>query len=355
MRELPEDGPGGWCDPKRKQIVVATGPRTAQVRTLVHEIAHALGLGYEHYGRERRGARRLRHLHRRARLGRPRRRRRVDPVHRGLGRRRRPGRDPRVRRRRSTRSRAASRTRSAPTRTSRRASDRREAGRVSEVSRSAGSLGRGCTAPMIGQPRPAPAAGRDRERRHAAGRPHPVGAHAAPDQPATCDRPRGDEDDLYRRHHRDLHRAVARAVTAPRELIEDACQPPGLPCCAASPSATRSSAGSTSSPSTRPTGSPRSSAATHGSNACPRGWRLAGRPRQTRRSLDDALDAREALRILASLPEPPARQTSRSASPASATTRSRELTGGRTFTNVNKHLAKARARVRLARLRAQRR
>src|SRR5215211_1202309 len=36
--------------------------------------------------------------------------------------------------------------------------------------------------------------------------------------------PRGDETDLYRRHHRDLHRAVARVVRAPRELIEDACQ-----------------------------------------------------------------------------------------------------------------------------------
>jgi DNA-directed RNA polymerase specialized sigma24 family protein len=36
--------------------------------------------------------------------------------------------------------------------------------------------------------------------------------------------PRGDEADLYRRHHRDLHRAVAHVVKAPRELIEDACQ-----------------------------------------------------------------------------------------------------------------------------------
>jgi hypothetical protein len=35
---------------------------------------------------------------------------------------------------------------------------------------------------------------------------------------------RGDEDRLYRQHHRDLHRAVARVVRAPRELIEDACQ-----------------------------------------------------------------------------------------------------------------------------------
>jgi hypothetical protein len=31
--------------------------------------------------------------------------------------------------------------------------------------------------------------------------------------------PRGDEDELYRRHHRELHRAVALAVNAPRELI----------------------------------------------------------------------------------------------------------------------------------------
>jgi DNA-directed RNA polymerase specialized sigma24 family protein len=29
---------------------------------------------------------------------------------------------------------------------------------------------------------------------------------------------------LYRQHHRDLQRAVAAAVRAPRELIEDACQ-----------------------------------------------------------------------------------------------------------------------------------
>ena len=52
------------------------------------------------------------------------------------------------------------------------------------------------------------------------------GAHAAPDRTDHRDRtaPRGDEDELYRRHHRDLHRAVARAVSAPRELIEDACQ-----------------------------------------------------------------------------------------------------------------------------------
>jgi len=53
LRDLPESGPGGWCDPKRKQIVVATGPADRQVRTLVHEISHAHGLGYAEWGRER--------------------------------------------------------------------------------------------------------------------------------------------------------------------------------------------------------------------------------------------------------------------------------------------------------------
>jgi len=35
IRDLPDEGPGGWCDPKRKQIVVANGPANRQVRTLV--------------------------------------------------------------------------------------------------------------------------------------------------------------------------------------------------------------------------------------------------------------------------------------------------------------------------------
>jgi hypothetical protein len=52
IRELPDEGPGGWCHPKHRQIVVASGPANRQVRTLVHELAHALGLGYEQYGRE---------------------------------------------------------------------------------------------------------------------------------------------------------------------------------------------------------------------------------------------------------------------------------------------------------------
>ena len=52
IRDLDRHGPGGWCDAKRAQIIVATGPANGQVRTLTHEIAHALGIGYEQYGRE---------------------------------------------------------------------------------------------------------------------------------------------------------------------------------------------------------------------------------------------------------------------------------------------------------------
>jgi DNA-binding NarL/FixJ family response regulator len=48
----------------------------------------------------------------------------------------------------------------------------------------------------------------------------PTAATAPPQRPT----PRGDEGELYRRHHRDLHRTVARAVNGSRELIEDACQ-----------------------------------------------------------------------------------------------------------------------------------
>jgi hypothetical protein len=45
---------GGWCDQDRKRIVVdAAQPINAQVRILVHELAHALGVGYREYGRRK--------------------------------------------------------------------------------------------------------------------------------------------------------------------------------------------------------------------------------------------------------------------------------------------------------------
>jgi hypothetical protein len=51
----PLDGSAdGWCDSNKREIVVNSGlPANAQVRVLVHEIAHALGVGYHDYGRRR--------------------------------------------------------------------------------------------------------------------------------------------------------------------------------------------------------------------------------------------------------------------------------------------------------------
>jgi len=43
---------GGWCDHDGKRIAVdASQPVNAQARILVHELAHALGIGYREYGR----------------------------------------------------------------------------------------------------------------------------------------------------------------------------------------------------------------------------------------------------------------------------------------------------------------
>jgi hypothetical protein len=49
------DGPAdGWCDSRKREIVINQRlPANAQVRVLVHEIAHTLGVGYRDYGRRR--------------------------------------------------------------------------------------------------------------------------------------------------------------------------------------------------------------------------------------------------------------------------------------------------------------
>jgi hypothetical protein len=45
---------GGWCDSKNKRIGVdAALPGNAQLRVLIHETVHGLGVGYADYGRER--------------------------------------------------------------------------------------------------------------------------------------------------------------------------------------------------------------------------------------------------------------------------------------------------------------
>ena len=46
-------GAGGWCDARAKRIVVdADAAPNAQLRTLAHETAHALGVDYQQYSRE---------------------------------------------------------------------------------------------------------------------------------------------------------------------------------------------------------------------------------------------------------------------------------------------------------------
>lgn len=45
---------GGWCNQKNRRIVVDSAqPTNAQLRILIHETIHALGVGYAEYGRRR--------------------------------------------------------------------------------------------------------------------------------------------------------------------------------------------------------------------------------------------------------------------------------------------------------------
>lgn len=55
VRYLPLNGSAdGWCDSERMEIAINERlAANAQVRVLVHELAHALGLGYRELGRER--------------------------------------------------------------------------------------------------------------------------------------------------------------------------------------------------------------------------------------------------------------------------------------------------------------
>jgi hypothetical protein len=54
FRDLENDPCDGWCDAPGGLIVVGSHlTANAQVRVLVHELAHALGIGYEEFGRER--------------------------------------------------------------------------------------------------------------------------------------------------------------------------------------------------------------------------------------------------------------------------------------------------------------
>jgi hypothetical protein len=155
---------------------------------------------------------------------------------------------------------------------------------------------------------------------------------------------RGDEAELYRRHHRNLQRAVAHAVNAPRELIEDACQTAWAILLRTQPDRYAIFAWLRV-------------VAIHEAYRLKaierRETRLANLRADRRegedlvidpRTLDDALEALEALRALAALP--PRQRVDLALKVAGYTYEEiRILTGDRTFTNVNKSLVKARARI----------
>jgi DNA-directed RNA polymerase specialized sigma24 family protein len=158
-------------------------------------------------------------------------------------------------------------------------------------------------------------------------------------------KPHGDEDELYRRHHRELHRAVSRAVHAPRELIEDACQTTWAILLRRQPErhaifgwlrvvAIREAY--------RLSAIDRRDARLERLRPQDGDWHeLMADPR----SLDNALEALEALRALASLPE--RRRIDLALKVAGYSYEEiRAQTPGRTRTNVNKSLAKAPARIR---------
>ena len=160
--------------------------------------------------------------------------------------------------------------------------------------------------------------------------------------------PRGDEDRLYRQHHRELHRAVARVVRAPRELVEDACHTAWATLLCTQPERYAIFAWLRV-------------VAVHEAH------RLAAIDRRARhlerlnidghswqeliadpRTLDETVAALEALRTLASLPERQRNDLTLKVA-GYGYQEIGALTPGRTFTNVSKSLVKARARVRRAR------
>lgn len=159
--------------------------------------------------------------------------------------------------------------------------------------------------------------------------------------------PHGDEDELYRRHHRDLQRAVAHVVRAPRELIEDACQTAWAILMRCQPDryaifgwlrivaiheAYRLSA------------IDRRDARLERLRYYDGNWReITADPR----SLEDAVEALEALHIVASLPERQRRDFVLKIGGYSYE-EIRLLTPGRTMTNAYRSLVKARARIRHA-------
>jgi RNA polymerase sigma factor (sigma-70 family) len=160
--------------------------------------------------------------------------------------------------------------------------------------------------------------------------------------------PRGDEDRLYRQHHRDLHRAVARVVRGPSELIEDACQTAWASLLRTQPDRYAIFAWLrvvAIHEAYRLAAIDRRAVHLERLNIDEHDWQeLIEDPRK----LDEAVAVLEALRTLASLPE---RQRSDLTLKVAGYSYQeiRALTPGRTFTNVSKSLMKARGRIRRTR------
>jgi hypothetical protein len=170
-------------------------------------------------------------------------------------------------------------------------------------------------------------------------------------QPSTDTGPRkpsGDVDRLYRRHHRELHRAVSRAVHAPSELVEDACQTAWAILLRRQPELDTAFAWLrvvAIREAYRLSAIERRDARLEQLRSQDGNWHeIMADPR----SLDDAVEALEALRALASLPEH-RREDLASKVAGLSYEEIRALMPGRTRTNVNKSLVKARAEIRRTR------
>ena len=159
---------------------------------------------------------------------------------------------------------------------------------------------------------------------------------------------RGEAAELYRRHHRNLQRAVSDAVNAPRELIEDACQNAWTILLRAKPTCMSTFVwlyGVATCEAYRLCEAERRH--THVEQVLPA--RSCEAPIADACCIDDMLEAREALDILASLPDRE-REDLTLVVAGFSYDEIGEMTGGRTFSAVRRHVDKARARVRLARL-----
>jgi DNA-directed RNA polymerase specialized sigma24 family protein len=150
--------------------------------------------------------------------------------------------------------------------------------------------------------------------------------------------------ELYRRHHRNLQGAVCRAVDAPHELIEDACQNAWTMLLLADPNR-GSIFGWLYLVATREAHRLREAERLHTHLEAVSSFRSCEAAIVGAFCIDDILEAREALDILASLPDRP-REDLTLVVAGFSYDEIGEMTGGRTFSTVRKSVNRARAGVR---------